>query len=146
MMLAAVRVRGPNSTRRNAADTMDSLRLHTRHNCVLLANTDANRGMLRQAKDFIAYGDVDADTIAALLAKRGRVDGGRLADNLDAVGYEDIDALAADVADGTVPDGLQLPFRLSPPRNGFRDTKRHTRQGGSLGERDDMDALLQRMI
>lgn len=37
------------------------------------------------------------------------------------------------------------PFRLSPPSRGFRGPKRGYNQGGSLGERDDMDELLERM-
>lgn len=65
-MIAAVRVRGVPDTPRNVSDTLESLRLRSRHSCVLLEDTDSNRGMLNAVKDYVAYGEVDEDTVSRL--------------------------------------------------------------------------------
>lgn len=151
-MLGAVRVRGVPDTPENVSQTLDALRLPSKHTCVLVTETDANEGMLETAKDYIAYGPVEQETVATLLREHGTVDGDPLQEHVDALGYDDIDALADALASGDetlralADRGLALPFRLSPPSNGFKDTRRHYRQSGSLGERDDMDELLRRML
>lgn len=151
-LIAAVRVRGVPDANRKASKTMNTLRLHNKNNCMLFEDTDANRGMLTRAKDFIAYGEVDTETVESLLTKRGRIDGNKLADYIDELGYSNVSELAEELEDGTVSlsgltdNGLSIPFRLSPPSKGFKDSRRHYNQGGSLGQRDDMDELLRRMI
>ncbi|MDY6769802.1 MAG: uL30 family ribosomal protein [Candidatus Nanohaloarchaea archaeon] len=109
-MLAAVRVRGVPDTPRSVSDTLQSLNLEQKHACVLLEDTAATRGMLDAVKDFVAYGPVEDDTVAAL-QERG-----------------------------------DAPFHLSPPSGGFSDPKRRVGQGGSVGKREDMDDLLDRML
>ncbi len=53
-----------------------------------------------------------------------------------------------EVSDETVEalDADNGPVRLSPPSGGFADPKRRYGQGGSVGNRDDMDELLDRML
>lgn len=136
-MLAAVRIRGVPDTRRKAAETLQQLRLDRKHSCMLLPDDDATRGMLQVVKDYVAYGPVTDETIAQLLAQRS--------------GIDDPAGVADGLGNGSVSRqltaaGAQLPFRLSPPSKGFRDTRRQYGQSGSLGERDDMDTVLQRMI
>lgn len=151
-LIAAVRVRGVPDTNRKASKTMQGLRLHNKHNCMLFEDTDANRGMLTRAKDYIAYGEVDTDTVEHLLNKRGRINGNSLDDEAESFGYDDVSALTEALEDGDISlnklhsKGLSIPFRLSPPSKGFKDSRRHYNQGGSLGQRDDMNDLLRRMI
>lgn len=151
-MLAAVRVRGKPDTPQKAGDVMQRMLLHNKHNCVIMPDTDTNRGMLQQAKDYIAYGSISEDTATALLRERGTVDGDAVEDATDELGYDSIGAVVTALEDGDVSlgalrsNGLTVPFRLSPPSKGFNGTRTHYRQGGSLGERDDMDDLLRRMI
>lgn len=151
-MLAAVRVRGKPDTPQKARDVMKRMLLHTKHSCVIMPDTDTNRGMLQQAKDYIAYGEISEETAAELLRKRGTVAGNAIEDAVDEVGYDSIDAVVDAIENGDISlgklrsNGLTVPFRLSPPSKGFKGTRTHYRQGGSLGERDDMDALLRRMI
>ena len=42
--------------------------------------------------------------------------------------------------------GDEVAARLHPPRGGLRSVKRAVGQGGSLGYREDMDALIGRML
>ncbi len=151
-MLAAVRIRGVSDTRKKASETLQQLRLHNKHNCVLIPDDDTHGGMLNQVKDYVAYGTVSDETVETLLARRGTVNGMDLPDAADELGYDSVEAVAAALVDGeTTPwklasKGMQLPFRLSPPSKGFDGTRQQAGQGGSLGKRDDMDALLERMI
>lgn len=36
-------------------------------------------------------------------------------------------------------------INLTPPSGGFKNTKKHVKQGGSLGERENINKLLQKM-
>lgn len=151
-LTAAVRVRGVPDTHRKARETLQSLRLHQKNNCMLFPDTDTHAGMLVRAKDYIAYGPVSTETVETLLQKRAQVNGVPLADEIESLGYGSVSELAAALEDENVhlqqlqKKGLKLPFRLSPPSKGFKNTRGHYNQSGSLGERDDMDALLKRMI
>lgn len=142
-MLAAVRVRGVPDARRKASDTMQALHLTAPNSCVLLPDTDTYRGMLRQVKDYVAYGEVSDETAELLVDERGAVDRTSHDDGAAVVS-------ALDAGETTISElrdaGLSLPFRLSPPSKGYGDTKRQCRQGGSVGERDDMDELIARMV
>lgn len=151
-MLAAVRVRGVPDTPKNQSDTLQTLNLHNKNNCVILPDDEKQTGMLNAAKDYIAYGEVDRDTVKELLEKRGSYSGDRLADSVDELGYDSLDELVDALEDGETTifqlrsQGVQVPFRLSPPSKGYKGSRRHYNQGGSLGQRDDMDELLRRMI
>lgn len=151
-MLAAVRVRGVPDTGKKVSKTLQSLRLHNKNNCTLLRDSDSNRGMLDRARNHIAYGEVEADTVEALLEKRGQVHGNPLSEELDTLGYDSVEDLVAALEDEEISlgklhsDGMTLPIRLSPPSKGYSDPKRQYRQGGSVGKRDDMDDLLGRMM
>lgn len=151
-MLAAVRVRGQPDTPQKARDVLDRMLLDRKHTCVIMPDTESNRGMLQQAKDYIAYGTISEDTAIDLLRQHGTVDGDALADAVGELGYDSVAAVIEALDDGDASlgdlrgDGLSVPFRLSPPRKGFKGSRTHYRQGGSLGERDDMDELLRRMI
>lgn len=131
---------------------MQSLRLHNKNNCIVLPETGAQHGMLVRSKDYIAYGPVSNETVERLFTKRGQVHGAPLPDEIESLGYSSVSELVDALENGDVTlsklrsKGLQVPFRLSPPSKGFKDSRRHYNQAGSLGERDDMDDLLKRMI
>jgi len=62
-MYAVVQVRGvvenPTGHKRHAK----MLRLHHINHCVLVPDTPENLGMIRKVKDYVAYGEADAQTI-----------------------------------------------------------------------------------
>jgi ribosomal protein L30/L7E len=103
--LVAVKIRGSIDSRASIQKTLDSLKLGNKNNVVVLEDTDSNRGMLRKAKDYIAYGEVEDD-------------------------------VAEKVEESN----------LTPPSGGFKSTKRQYHQGGSLGQRGDMESLLEKML
>jgi large subunit ribosomal protein L30 len=153
MTYVAVRVRGHIGVRREIAQTLEHLRLHKTNHAVVVPRNDSNQGMLLRARDWIAYGELREDVLAAALKSRGRLEGDKpltdayLAEHTK---FRSIDELARAVAAGQaqlkdVP-GLKPVLRLNPPRKGYGGNKRHYPMGalGDWGE--DINDLITRMV
>ncbi len=115
-MIAAVRVRGDVDVGQRISRTLNDLKLRKKNQCVVYEDSDAIEGMLNVAKDYIAYGEIDEDTLEKLEDRKSE-----------------------EVEKGDVID-------LTPPSGGYRNTKKQAGQGGSLGKRGDMDDLLDSMV
>jgi large subunit ribosomal protein L30 len=153
MSLAAVRVRGGVRVRGDIKDTLGMLRLHRPNHCVVLPVRDTTVGMLRKAKDYITWGEVESEVLTELLAARGRrVGGAPLTEaHVKALGYGSMAALADAVLQGKADlqrlDDVKPVFRLHPPRKGYGGAKRSFREGGALGDRGPaINELLRRMM
>jgi large subunit ribosomal protein L30 len=139
-MYAVVQVRGVVNTRREIKETLKMLRLHHINHCVLVPETPEYLGMIRKAKDYVAFGEIDATTLETILTTRGRLIGNKsLTEEYvrDATPFGSIAELAADLAAGKIrmkdiPE-LKPVLRMHPPRKGYKTTKRTFNQGGSLG-------------
>jgi large subunit ribosomal protein L30 len=151
-MIAALRVRGRTGVKRDIQETMSMLNLTRINHMVLINNNPSYDGMLVKAKDYITWGDLDAETLSAIIAKRGRLPGDKkvtdeyVKDNTD---YSSIEALSKAVVEGetTVEDaGIKPVFRLHPPRKGYESTKKSFKEGGSLGRRENINELVTKMI
>ncbi|MDI3538984.1 MAG: large subunit ribosomal protein [Methanolobus sp.] len=152
-MYALVRVRGNVNVRGSIEDTLKMLRLHRVNHCVLLNDSPQNVGMIQKVKDYVAYGVIDADTLAEILNNRGMLQGGeRLTNEYLAANtkFASIEAFAQAVCEGSatlkdVPN-LKPVFRLHPPRKGHAGIKRTVQQGGVLGNHgEDINQLLKKM-
>jgi large subunit ribosomal protein L30 len=75
-MYAVVRVRGQVNVRYTIEDTMKMLRLHRVNHCVVVPENPHFKGMVLKVKDYVAFGKVDAKTLAEVLKNRGRLEGG----------------------------------------------------------------------
>ena len=139
-MYAVVQVRGVVNTCHDIKETLRMLRLHHINHCVLVPETPEYLGMIRKAKDFIAFGEVDAATLETILTTRGRLTGNKpLTEEYvkTATSYENIAELATALVNGEirmkdVPE-LKPVLRMHPPRKGYKTTKRTHNQGGALG-------------
>ncbi|MDI9618733.1 50S ribosomal protein L30 [Methanothermobacter sp.] len=152
-MLAVVRVRGSAGVRRDIADTMEMLRLNRINHAVLVEDTPSYLGMLQKAKDYITWGEIDQETLTAMIAKRARIIGGeRLTDEYikEKTEYDSVEEFAGAVFRGEVKledAGIKPVFRLHPPRKGYEAIKKSFNEGGSLGYRGEkINDLLKRMI
>jgi large subunit ribosomal protein L30 len=117
--LAAVRIRSDRGAKQPVKDTLKLLNLTKKHRCVVLDKTPQNRGMLRKVEDFIAFGEITADT------------------------EDDLGDERADTA------GKDNVYRLSSPDGGYEPAgvKVNYEAGGANGYRgDNMNDLLQRML
>ena len=152
-MYGIVQVRGVVNVRRDIKDTLKMLRLHHINHCVLVADTPENLGMIRKVKDYVAYGEVDQETVKTLLETRGRVIGDLpLTDEYirEHSTYSGITEFANALSSGnarlTDVPGVKPVLRLHPPRKGYKTIKRTFPQGGALGYYgNEINALLYKM-
>jgi len=143
MKLAVLRVRGIRKTNPKIKKTLELLRLEKPNHCVLVEDTPQNLGMLAVAKDYVAYGPVDEDTVYRLLHKRGRK-GAQLLRS--ALKEEELKKVAKEISGGKKTIDYANPvFRLNPPSKGYKNIK-SAYPRGDLGKRADMASLLRRMI
>ena len=152
-MYALVQVRGIVNTRREIKETLKMLRLHHINHCVLVPETPEYLGMVRKVKDYVAFGEVNAETLATILETRGRLTANKpLTDEYvkSATKYASIAELAAAIVAGEirmkdVPE-LKPVLRMHPPRKGYKSTKRTFNQGGALGYYgEEINSLLIKM-
>ena len=156
MTFLVIRVRSDRGVKPKIRDTMSMLNLTRVNHAVLLPDTPAYAGMLHKAKDYITWGEVDADTIATLISERGRLVGDKPVTNSSVKSgsdYSTIKALSKAIASGDAGtgdiDGMKPVFRLHPPRGpkGWGGIKRSFTVGGALGFRGEAIAdLAGRMI
>jgi large subunit ribosomal protein L30 len=152
-MYAIIRLRGSVNTKPEIKDTLKMLRLNQINHCVLVPDTPNYKGMIQKVKDYVAYGPVNAETLALILENRGRVAGGdRLTDEYVAKnsGYKSIKEFAEALASGNAAmsdvTGLNPVFRMHPPRKGHAGLKRTFQQGGALGNYgEDISLLVEKM-
>lgn len=131
-LVAVVRIRGRVNVRSDIAETLNRLNLKRVSNCVLIKVTDSYNGMLNKVSNYVAFGEIDEPTLKKLLERH--------ASGLDASelmsGKFDLEKLKA-----------STPFRLHPPRHGYKSTKLNYKQGGSLGYMGgEINKLISRMV
>lgn len=142
-MLAVVLIRGTINTRPQVRETLRRLNLTRKNAVVFIEDTPQNRGMLRVVAGYVAFGAVSDETVKQVVEARGEEPKVRPA---RMPGEKPRPATGCQ---GTVSGKLvRLPIRLAPPKGGFErgGIKKAHANGGVLGERESMDALLTRMI
>ncbi len=151
--ILVIRLRGTVNVYRDVASSLDRLGLRRRYAATIVPPTNDYVGLLRSASAFVAWSEVDKGVIASILKARGELSGDRPIDAewLKARGFQDVDELAAKIADGSVDmrhlEGLKPFFRLHPPLKGFRkSTNKHYGAGGMLAENPELPELVERMI
>ena len=106
----------------------------------------AYEGMLQKAKDYVTWGEVDADTIETLINERGRMAGDKRVTDAEVKSCSDhstVKALSKAIASGDATtkdvEGMKPVFRLHPPRGakGWGGIKRAYSVGGALGFRGE---------
>lgn len=151
-MIAAVRIRGRTGIKRDIEDTMKMLRLTRINHAVVLEETPSYQGMLQKAKDYITWGEIDDNTLAKIINKRGKLPGGASVTEeylKESTDYSSVEDLSKAVIKGAKLEdsGIKPIFRLHPPRKGFKNIKRAYNEDGSLGYRGkDIEDLLGKML
>lgn len=149
-----MKVRGTISAQREARETLDLLRLSKTNHGVLISNNASMRGMLKRVQSYVTWGEISKETLAELLAKRGRLLGNKklTEEYVQKVGCKSIGDLAGAIAECKL-DYAKLPsiqpvFKLRPPKKGFKGTiKKNFRAGGEAGYRGEaINELIKRMM
>jgi large subunit ribosomal protein L30 len=153
-----VRLRGTVHITGKIRDTLEMLRLNRPMHAVVIPKTESYVGMVNKVKDYVAFGDIDTPTLAALIRGRGRLMGDKPITDASIKEatqgkYATIDAFAKAVADGKASmkdlgEDAKPVFRLHPPEGGFPgSTKKHYTVKGELGYRGkEINQLVMRMI
>jgi len=129
-MWAVVRIRGTKDVSIRKRKTLQLLRLNKPNHCVVLPETKAYLGMLRDVSDIVTWGEISGATLNNLMAKRKAE-------------YQSKNSKS-----GKNDSGMRL-FRLSPPRKGFsrKGVRLGFAQGGDAGYRGkEINDLIERMI
>ena len=156
MTFLVIRLRSDRGVKPKIRHTMSMLNLTKVTHAVLVPDTPAYAGMLQKAKDYVTWGEVDADTISELISQRGRMIGDKPITNAvikSGSEFSTINALSKAIASGdartNAVEGMKPVFRLHPPRGakGWGGIKRSFSTGGALGFRGEaISDLVGRMI
>lgn len=156
MSWVVVRARSDVKVERSIRETMGMLNLTRVNHAVIIPENAQYKGMLQKAKDYITWGNADADLIEKMISERGRLVGDKPITDAhvkETSEFKSIKAFAAAIASGdaTVKDmpDMKRVFRLHPPRGpkGWGGLKRTYVIGGALGSRgEDISDLVERMI
>ncbi len=152
MSWAVVRVRGSVNVKPKIKETMRLMKLNRVNHCVIIPENDTYKGMLNIIKDYVTWGEVDAETTELMLETSGKSSGNRGFEKADLKGskFKTIKALSKELAEGKVLlqdfSGLKPLFRLHPPRKGYEGIKRSFKEGRALGYRGEkINQLIRRM-
>ncbi|MBI2580391.1 uL30 family ribosomal protein [Candidatus Woesearchaeota archaeon] len=133
---AVIRLRGRTGIRADVEDTLTHLNLQRINNCVIVGESPVILGMLRKAKDYVTWGQIDAETLRLLVEKRGESAASSGANaNGKTAGFN-----------GKI---YKRYFRLGPPKGGLgrRGIKAAFSKSGALGSRGEkINDLIKRMI
>ena len=155
------RIRGIAHVAPKQKKVLQLLRLRQIFNTVFVKLNKPIQNMLRIVEPYIAYGYPSLKTVRAMIYKRAhlKINGQRVrvADNKlvkdkfnndDLVCVEDLvnQIHTSGKHFRTVTNGL-WPFKLSPPKGGMRQKRRHFVEGGDYGNRETLiNKFLHRMI
>jgi large subunit ribosomal protein L30 len=151
-MLAVIRVRGGVGLNPKVRKTLELLGLHSVNHLALVGV--AEKGMLERVQGYLTWGEIDAQTMALLLQKRGRLHGNKRLNEafLKEKKIKSFGELAKNILGGKASLGelgLKTIFRLGPPKKGFERAgiKKTYKTGGALGYRaSDINALIKKMV
>ena len=139
--LAAIRLRGIIGIGNSVKSTLSMLRLYKANNCIVVENAAGYLGMLKKAKDYITWGEIEDETFNLLIEKRGEEFKGRETDCKQKLKYNDFFAFEG--------KKIKKYFRLNAPRKGLgrKGIKHSFKEGGALGYRGKaINELIKRMI
>lgn len=140
MKIAIILVRGLVGVTHEVKETLHMLRLTRKNNCVVLEDSPVLQGMIRKAKDYITWGEIQDETFSELVKVRGEEFQARVEDRKKKYTYTTLDVAGKK---------YKPYFRLNPPRKGFgrKGIKVPFKVGGALGNRAEaMNDLIMRML
>tara|TARA_Y100000310_G_C20696369_1_gene826017 strand:- start:3021 stop:3443 length:423 start_codon:yes stop_codon:yes gene_type:complete len=140
-MIAIIRISGLVKMPKRVEQTLFRLRLRRKYSLVLLPPNPPNLKLIKKIRDYVAYGDIDKETLSLLIEKR--------AQPLDKDKKLDPKEIIEGLEKKKLPDlGIKPFFRLHPPRGGI-DSKKHfsTTNKAVLGDnKTKINDLIRRML
>jgi large subunit ribosomal protein L30 len=152
--LVVVKIRGTVRAQRETRETLDLLHLAHSNHAVLIDSRPAYQGMLQRVHAYVTWGEPTKETVANMIAKRGRLAGAKkITDEyLVKAGFKGVDDLAQAIIDCKVQYSkladVEPRFKLHPPSKGFKGSiKKGFNSGGEGGyRRAAINDLVKRMV
>ncbi|HIE37017.1 TPA: 50S ribosomal protein L30 [Candidatus Geothermarchaeota archaeon] len=148
-----VRIRGVPDVRYDIRETLKRLHLVRKFHATIVPDTPEYIGMLKKVENYVFYGPIEKELLRNLILSRGRITGNKSVtiEYLEAVMGIKFDELLEKLLSGEIKlkdiKGLKPVFRLHPPRGGFKKSiKKHVKDGGELGYREDIQSVVTRML
>ncbi|MCL2334301.1 MAG: 50S ribosomal protein L30 [Candidatus Methanoplasma sp.] len=154
MAYAVVRVRGQPDVNKDIKYTMGLMGLNRVNHCVIVPENPSTKGMLQVVKDYCTWGEIEEETLVAMIKTRGKLTGDKdiTDDHLkENTSFGSVEELAKAMIENDykmrdVEDAKPV-FRLHPPIKGYEGNKRPFRNGGALGYRGkEINDLINRML
>lgn len=138
-MKCIIRIRGEVGLNRDIVETLNRLRIRKKYSCVIFEPTEEKLGMLKKVKNFVAWGEINDETLEKLIKGRGKL--------IDKAKKLDVKKIVEGIKSGKKYSELNLKpfFRLHPPRGGI-NSKLHFPKGVLGNHKDKINELLGRML
>ncbi len=142
-LLAVIRIHGMVKVKPGIKETLNRLRLRRKYSCVLINSKNKNLiGMLEKVKFYVAFGNIEKETLIKLINERGKSAEGN---------KKKISIKTEEVSEGILK-GKKLEdyklkpfFRLHPPRKGINSKLQYPK--GVLGNNGkEINILIERML
>jgi large subunit ribosomal protein L30 len=138
-MIVVIRIAGQVNLSEEIKEALSRIRLRKKYSATLLPETKENLKLLLRLRNFVSYGQINTETLAKLLATRGRpLKGSKM----------DAKKIMSEIENKPLNDlGIKPFFTLHPPRGGI-DAKKHAGESGKgvLGENKKINELVERML
>jgi large subunit ribosomal protein L30 len=154
MAFAVIRVRGQADVNKDIRYTMELMNLTRVNHCVVVPENPSSKGMLQTVKDYCTWGEIDEETLSAMIRTRGKIAGDKdINDDYlkEKTEFGNVEELAKAIIENDYRmrdvEGAKPVFRLHPPIKGYEGNKRSFRNGGALGYRGkEINDLINRML
>ncbi len=70
-MIAIIRITGDVNISGAVRETFNRLRLRRKYSCIVLSPNKEQEGMIDKVRDFVAFGEINENTLKKLIEKRG---------------------------------------------------------------------------
>ncbi len=138
-MILIIRIAGQVNIPQDIEDALFRLRLRKKYSAVLINATPQQMKLLKNIRDYIAYGTINEETLLALIQSRAKslsnkkIEAKEVVSNL---GKKDLLSL-----------GIKPFFSLHPPRKGIDAKKHFGVNKGVLGDnKEKINDLVRRML
>lgn len=139
-MILVIRISGSVGREEKVLNTLYRMRLRKKYTATLMKPTTQNQKLLKKVRNFVAFGDIDSQTLKMLVENRALpIETGKKVD---------VEKIVSGVETKSLKQlGIKPYFRLHPPRGGI-DSKLHfgVRKGVLGDNKAEINKLVRRML
>jgi ribosomal protein L30/L7E len=72
--IAVIRIKGQIGLKKDIIETFKRLNLPKKYSCIILENNEVNKGMVNKVRNFVAFGEINEETLKKLKKSREKKD------------------------------------------------------------------------